>query len=258
MGRGEAARILLVGNEIAFLHGIEKLLREEGYICDYASEVGEAAVALERQLYDLLIADIDMPGNRELELVRTSQRNEYSVPAIVITGYPSVSTAVQSLHLAFVVEYLIKPVNPAELFSCVGPAVTTGRFWRVAFQAYNQLQAQAGDMGNHTWDSRILNGQRQAPAGFAWTLEDYLDQAGSHIVQFATNFRELLDAVKQGYAQQTTDICALLQCPRLAAYEEGLRDAVTVLGKPKNAFRWRALGALKERLEAMLKKARSV
>ena len=126
----EIAHILLTGDDIPFLLWMERLLRGQGYIGDCVHDVWTATAALEAWSYDLLIADLDLPGNRELELIRASQGDGHSMPAIVLTGYPSVSTAVQSLHLAVVVEYLIKPVTPMELLRCVGPAVAAGRFWR--------------------------------------------------------------------------------------------------------------------------------
>jgi DNA-binding NtrC family response regulator len=66
------------------------------------------------------------------------------VPAIVITGSPSVSTAVRSMHLAVVVEYLIKPADAAELLRCVRPAVATGGLWGLVVQAYDELKARDG------------------------------------------------------------------------------------------------------------------
>jgi CheY-like chemotaxis protein len=66
----DAARILLADDEVTFLAATADLLRREGYHCD---EVGDAASALARVSeghYDLLITDLEMPGNADLQLVR--------------------------------------------------------------------------------------------------------------------------------------------------------------------------------------------
>jgi DNA-binding NtrC family response regulator len=96
----EVPHILLTGDDIPFLLVMEKLLRLHGYVYDCAHSVQAAAAALEACLYDLLIADLDFPGKRDLELVPASQGDGCSTPVIVLTGTPSVSTAVRSLYLA--------------------------------------------------------------------------------------------------------------------------------------------------------------
>src|SRR5207244_2354984 len=102
----DVARILIADDEETFLQSMGALLRREGYACDCVRDAREAAAALEKVAYDLLITDIYMPGNAELEFLHDLQSRGAIIPVIVVTGYPSVPTAVASLRLS-VVDYLI-------------------------------------------------------------------------------------------------------------------------------------------------------
>jgi DNA-binding response OmpR family regulator len=233
---------------------MEELLRRHGYVCDRAHDVQAAAAALEAWPYDLLIADLDLPGNRELELVPASQGDGYSTPVIVLTGSPSVSTAVRSLYLAVVVEYLIKPVDPMELLRCVGPAVSTGRFWRATFQVYDKLMVRVGDMESPERHA-VSNQLAPAEARLVGTLDTSLEQRRRRVA--AAEYREeTLGARQQGVTGQVTDVCALGNCAQFVAYAESLRETIAVLKKIENASASKDLAALRAKLEALLKDVR--
>lgn len=116
-----AERILLADDEEPFRSATAKLLQHEGYECVCVADGFAAAKAMCGSPFDLLIADIRMPGNRDLELVRQVARHH--IPTILITGYPSVETAVNAVELA-VVSYLGKPVNFAALLEAVRYALS--------------------------------------------------------------------------------------------------------------------------------------
>ena len=214
-------RILLAGSEMTFLRTLAKSLQEEGLPCDGAPTVDQALAALVNRPYDLLIADIDMPGNQEFQLVRAAHRGERLTRVIVVTGKPTVSTAIQSLRLG-VVDYQIKPVD---LYTLVSSVKTIVR---------RQEQARPGDQPS-------------------WTLEDFLGQAVQQVGQIALSLNELCKTAKHGGLEQLADMCAGLRCPRLAAYEGGLQETIDVLQKTKNAFKSKDLGKLRVELEALLK-----
>ena len=61
----QPGRILVADDEETFAESTADLLRREGYQCDTAREASIAATLLAGSQYDLLIADIRMPGNVE-------------------------------------------------------------------------------------------------------------------------------------------------------------------------------------------------
>jgi CheY-like chemotaxis protein len=246
----EVPHILLTGDDIPFLLVMEELLRRHGYVCDCAHDVPAAAAALEAWPYDLLIADLDLPGNQELELVPASQGDGYSMPVIVLTGYPSVSTAVRSLYLAVVVEYLIKPVDPVELLRCVGPAVSTGRFWRATFQVYDKVMVRVSDVESPERRA-VSNELVPANARLAGDRDTSLEQR-RRVNPSVEHRDETLGARQQGTGQMT-DVCALENCAQFVAYAESLRETIAVLKKTKKASASKDLAALRAKLEALLK-----
>lgn len=120
------ARLLLVDDEQPFLHSTAALLRREGYECDCASDADEASAALSRGGYDLLITDLRMPGNDDLQLLKQSAARFPSMPIVVLTGYPSLPTAVEALRLS-VCDYRTKPLGFRDLLQCVETSVEKGR-----------------------------------------------------------------------------------------------------------------------------------
>lgn len=119
----ELGRILLADDEELFLHSTADLLRRQGYECDCAVDARTAVEMLGKKSYDLLIADIKMPGNPDLEFIKELPRIAEGMPAILVTGYPSLNSAIQSIQLP-VVSYLIKPFEFSDLLAQVMSAIT--------------------------------------------------------------------------------------------------------------------------------------
>src|SRR5215213_10712907 len=103
----EPVRVLLADDDETFRITTCRLLAREGYLCDCAADA-EEAMKLMKHRYDVLLVDIRMPGNVNFEFVKTVQRMMPKLPIIVMTGFPSVETAVRSLRLSSV-DYLVKP-----------------------------------------------------------------------------------------------------------------------------------------------------
>jgi DNA-binding NtrC family response regulator len=112
------ARILIADDDPAVLQVMDRALSRACYRCTTVTGASEAVEALRNARYDLLISDIHMPGNHHLELIRQVSRIAEGMPVILLTGYPSLETAIDALHLP-VVEYLIKPVHVADLLNRV-------------------------------------------------------------------------------------------------------------------------------------------
>jgi CheY-like chemotaxis protein len=119
------ARILIADDEPTFLRSTADLLIREGYECDTAPDAPTAAEMLKRGGYDLLIADIKMPGNPDLELVSGMPQIAQGLPVILVTGYPSLATAIESVKLP-VVAYLVKPFDLAEFREALDCKAGTG------------------------------------------------------------------------------------------------------------------------------------
>ncbi len=103
-------RILIADDEPLFLKTTGELLTKAGYECVCVADAQAALDALARERFDLVLSDLNMPGNLQLELLREGRTQWPEVPLIVITGVPSLPTAIESLRLG-IADYLLKPVE---------------------------------------------------------------------------------------------------------------------------------------------------
>ncbi|MGH7451161.1 MAG: sigma-54-dependent transcriptional regulator, partial [bacterium] len=116
-------RILVADDETTFLEATADLLRDEGFECDTAANAYMAKEMLCQKEYDLLIADIRMPGNLKMELIQRLQEIAAGLPAILVTGYASLDTAILSTRFS-VAGYLLKPLDFDELLKLAREAIT--------------------------------------------------------------------------------------------------------------------------------------
>jgi len=105
-----AIKILITDDEESFLASTSHILEEEGYECTSAASSAEALAALDVEDFDLLLADIRMPGNSELRFFQQVRKEYPDLPLIVITGYPSIETAIRGIQLK-VWDYIVKPFD---------------------------------------------------------------------------------------------------------------------------------------------------
>ena len=136
-------RLLLVDDDRSFRRSTAELLREVGYAVDTAAGGKEAGELLESEEYDLLLMDLRMPGLDGTRVVEVLRRRGIDTPVLMVSGYGTVESAVDSLHVG-ADDFLTKPVEPDELRRKVaellerrptGEAVEAGRFAGMVGQA---------------------------------------------------------------------------------------------------------------------------
>ncbi len=107
-------RLLVVDDEPRICHLIEELLKLEGYQVDVSFSGTNALEMIKKYNYQLLITDLKMPGIDGLELIQKAKELNPEIRTIMVTGYTTVETAVQSLRHG-VDDYITKPFNIFEL-----------------------------------------------------------------------------------------------------------------------------------------------
>lgn len=117
--------ILLVDDDIDILELLQRHLQSMDYHTYKAVSVKEALYILKDTYIDLLITDIQMPGVDGLELLKFSDEHYPEMPKLVITGYPSVSGALEVIK-AGATDYLTKPFTKEELRKAVLKAFEQG------------------------------------------------------------------------------------------------------------------------------------
>ena len=234
-----SGRILIADDEQTFLNATADLLRREGYEVDTVLD-GKTALERVRAGYDLLITDLEMPGNEDLALVRGVAEAVGGLPIIIITGYPSTRSAIAAIELP-VSAYLLKPVRFEDLITRVTAAVSRFRTYQAMRQAEDRLNKWRDDF-QHIAAGKGTGTGPGVDAFLALTLRNVM---GS-----------LTDLELRGQALAGHDPagqpCQLINCPRGAQLQAAVRETVDVLEETKGAFKSKALGELRKKLELLL------
>jgi putative nucleotidyltransferase with HDIG domain len=111
-------RILVVDDQAPILRFITSALNGHECATSTASTAEEALVLVARYQFDLVISDIKMPGLSGLDLLRAVKARQPDTPVVLITGSPTVDSAVFGLrHGAY--DYLAKPFSAQEVRALV-------------------------------------------------------------------------------------------------------------------------------------------
>lgn len=107
-------RILIVDDDKIILESLTEFLRLEGYETAGAASFGTALAAMERQRFNLVLTDVNMPENDGFELLRVIKQRYPDVVVIMITGYGTIESAVEAIKMG-AYDYLTKPIIDDEI-----------------------------------------------------------------------------------------------------------------------------------------------
>ncbi len=106
--------ILIVDDEESVRDSLYSWFMEDGYRVECAENAKKALLMLENDNFDIILADIKMPGMDGLEMLRRIKLLKTDSIVIVITAFATVDTAIQALKDgAF--DYVTKPFDPDDL-----------------------------------------------------------------------------------------------------------------------------------------------
>jgi DNA-binding response OmpR family regulator len=115
-------RVLVIDDEEVVHASLRKILSRQGYQVDATLSAPAGLERLGADRYDLVITDLMMPGMNGIELLGEMRARELFTPVLMITGYPTIRTAVQAMRLG-AVDYLAKPFTRKELLGPVKRAL---------------------------------------------------------------------------------------------------------------------------------------
>lgn len=116
------ANILVVDDERGIRTLIKDLLSREGYSVETADNASDALTLFAGKEFDLILSDIKMPQMDGIELCKRIFDINPEQLVILLTGYPSVETAVAGLKIG-AADYITKPFTPDELRIVVSRAL---------------------------------------------------------------------------------------------------------------------------------------
>jgi EAL domain-containing protein (putative c-di-GMP-specific phosphodiesterase class I) len=140
--------VLLVDDEQPILRAFERVLRSKGFDVVMA-ESGHAALELVMaRRFGVIVSDINMPGMSGVELLQVVRAYDLDVPIILMTGVPTLETAMEAVRLG-AIQYLPKPINNAELVAAVERGMRLHKIAqakRAALELQGEEAALPGDL----------------------------------------------------------------------------------------------------------------
>jgi DNA-binding NtrC family response regulator len=110
--------LLVVDDERGLCAGLQESLQREGYSVDAANDAAQALQLAGQRLYNLVIADIRMPGSDGMELLRELKARSRDTQLILMTAFGTVENAVQAMKEG-AYDYLPKPLDMKRLRALV-------------------------------------------------------------------------------------------------------------------------------------------
>ncbi|TWU62134.1 sigma-54-dependent transcriptional regulator [Crateriforma conspicua] len=191
-------KILIADDEPLYRETTAEFLREEGYQCVCVEDANDALDALNNHRFDLILSDLNMPGNLKLELLKEGRTKYSDTPMIIVTGVPSTSSAIESVRLG-VADYLLKPVKLDELLVAVRRALAHGK------QSLNESRQRDGSAAKS--DSQVAG--RTDPNDSdtntrGETTGKGKDSFGIDVVGQSQQMREVMEIVDRVAASNTS------------------------------------------------------
>ena len=137
-------RILFADDE----RNLQELMRTElprmGYSVTVCPDGLTAVAALEKEPFDCLLVDLDMPGMNGIEVICKARELRPEIEAVVMTGKPSQESAIEALrHQAF--DYLTKPCRLADIAGLLGRVNERRQVRRQLVALQHRLRRAEGD-----------------------------------------------------------------------------------------------------------------
>ncbi|MFO7524646.1 MAG: response regulator [Ignavibacteriaceae bacterium] len=116
------AKILCVDDEEVILSSFRKILVLDGYSVDTVETGQEALGLIQTHHYDFLFTDLKMPLMDGVEVTKSVKHMRPDIDVIIITGYASVETAVETMKYG-AMDYVQKPFTEDELLAFTNKAL---------------------------------------------------------------------------------------------------------------------------------------
>ena len=140
-------RVLVVDDERIVAKVLARLLESAGHEVTVCFDGAEALAFLGQGSFDVVLSDIAMPGLSGIELLRRVRGRDLDLPVVLITGMPSMNSAIDAVeHGAF--RYLQKPVESPVLCETIARAISLRR----VAQLRHEMLSALGQGGLHLSD----------------------------------------------------------------------------------------------------------
>jgi two-component system response regulator RegA len=158
--------LLIVDDDEPFRTRLMQAFERLGFDASGASNYDEAVSAARAESPELAVVDLRLPGRSGLEVVRTLKEIDSTTKIVVLTGYGSIATAVESMRLG-AMTYLTKPVDADQILAAFenigGTTSVSGTVQPLARVEWEHIQRVLADCdGNVSQAARLLGIHRRS------------------------------------------------------------------------------------------------
>jgi EAL domain-containing protein (putative c-di-GMP-specific phosphodiesterase class I)/ActR/RegA family two-component response regulator len=216
--QAERRRVLLVDDQPSVLRSIARVLQVRGYHVETASDGSEAIRKVAQGDFDVVVSDIAMPEMDGISLLREIRAHDLYVPVILITGEPTVATAVQALEHG-ALHYLTKPFQLPLLEGMLDKAIRLRKMTQLRLRAAEML----GRDPPHAADRPGLETSFRRMLGTLWTAFQPIVDARS---KGCIGFEALLRSDEPSLPHPAAVLEAAKRLGQLEAVGRAMRDRV--------------------------------
>ncbi|MCU0598892.1 MAG: response regulator [Desulfobacterales bacterium] len=117
-------KVLAIDDEQIVLDSIKKILSSDEYEVHTTLKGGTGISHAISEHFDVVLTDIRMPDIDGFKVIRDIRKYKPSIPIVIITGYASVSSAVQAMKLG-ATHYIEKPFTPDQLVQAIASSLAS-------------------------------------------------------------------------------------------------------------------------------------
>jgi len=185
--------ILIVDDNYDMLELLQRNLKAQNFHTYKASSVLEAIDILKVASIDLLITDLQMPGLNGIELIKFAEEHFPEIPKLVITGFPSVDTAVNAVKSG-ALDYLVKPFTSEELKKAIqnsfnGKIVSKKKSSSVNTNTDKKVNNYAGIVGDSEQFENLIDVIERVKNNKATVLIQGESGTGKELIARAIHFK---------------------------------------------------------------------
>ncbi len=162
----ESRTLLIVDDDGPFRTRLMRAFRDRGFDVAGADNFDEALAVAQADTPELALVDLRLPGKSGLELVKALKALDATTRVVVLTGYGSIATAVDSVKLG-ATSYLTKPVDADQILAAFEGTESAERFTPMAQPLarveWEHIQRVLADCdGNLSQAARVLRIHRRS------------------------------------------------------------------------------------------------
>jgi EAL domain-containing protein (putative c-di-GMP-specific phosphodiesterase class I) len=145
---GEKAQVLVIDDNPRLLEAHRRMIAALGVEVTAVTRAQSALELLEQgKRVDVIVTDIVMPNMDGVSLLREIRKHDLDVPVVLVTGYPSLATAMEAMRYGGL-RYLTKPVKDEQLQGVVREAIQLHRLARLKREALELAEAHHAELGD--------------------------------------------------------------------------------------------------------------